>query len=108
MILTIEEIKEKIRPICEQYNVIQLFLFGSYARGEATEKSDVDFRLVSGRDMDLFKMSGLRLDLVDALGKEVDLISHISEDCKIFKKHYERDAVLIYENRRKRRVNPAA
>ena len=43
MVLTIEEIKEKIRPICEKYRVVKLFLFGSYARGEATAESDVDF-----------------------------------------------------------------
>ena len=104
MILTIDEIKKKIRPVCERYNVKKLFLFGSYARGEATEESDIDVRLISGRDIDLFKMVGLRLDLEEALGKEVDLISQISEDSKIFKKHYEKDAVLIYESERMRRA----
>ena len=54
MVLTIDEIKKRIRPVCEKYNVKELFLFGSYARGEATEDSDVDFRLISGRDIDLF------------------------------------------------------
>ena len=99
MVLTIDEIKKRIRPVCEKYNVKELFLFGSYARGEATEDSDVDFRLISGRDIDLFKMVGLRLDLEEVLEKEVDLIS---EDSKIFKRHYERDAVLIYESERTR------
>ena len=80
MVLTIDEIKKRIRPVCEKYNVKELFLFGSYARGEATEDSDVDFRLISGRDIDLFKMVGLRLDLEEVLEKEVDLISQISED----------------------------
>ena len=102
MVLTIDEIKKRIRPVCEKYNVKELFLFGSYARGEATEDSDVDFRLVSGRDIDLFKMVGLRLDLEEVLEKEVDLISKISEDSKIFKRHYEREAVLIYERERTR------
>ena len=102
MVLTIDEIKKRIRPVCEKYNVKELFLFGSYARGEATEDSDVDFRLISGRDIDLFKMVGLRLDLEEVLEKEVDLISKISEDSKIFKRHYERAAVLIYESERTR------
>ncbi|MEX5285283.1 nucleotidyltransferase domain-containing protein [Selenomonas sputigena] len=105
MILTRAEIEEKIRPICEKYGVKKLFLFGSYARGDATEKSDVDFRLISGRDLDLFKMIGLRMDLEEALGKEVDLISQISKDSEIFKKYYERDAMLLYEAKRKRRTN---
>ena len=105
MILTRAEIEEKIRPICEKYGVKKLFLFGSYARGDATEKSDVDFRLISGRDLDLFKMIGLRMVLEEALGKEVDLISQISKDSEIFKKYYERDAMLLYEAKRKRRTN---
>ena len=42
MILTIDEIRVKIRPICEKYKVKKLCLFGSYARGEAREDSDVD------------------------------------------------------------------
>lgn len=40
--LTIEEIKRAVTPICERYGVERLSLFGSYARGEADEKSDVD------------------------------------------------------------------
>ena len=34
-ILTIKQIKERIRPIIEKYNVEDVYLFGSYSRGEA-------------------------------------------------------------------------
>ena len=40
--LTITEIKEAVTPICERYGVDKMCLFGSYARGEADDKSDVD------------------------------------------------------------------
>ena len=43
--LTIAEIKEKIVPLCKKYNVHRAYLFGSYARGNANEKSDVDIRV---------------------------------------------------------------
>ena len=46
--LTIEEIRDKITPICQKYGVKSAYLFGSYARGEATEKSDVDIRIEQG------------------------------------------------------------
>ena len=98
MILTIDEIKEKIRPICEKYQVVKLSLFGSYARGEATEESDVDFHMVAPKGMRLFKMAGFRLDLEELLHKEVDLISRLSEDCYIFKDAVERDEILLYES----------
>ena len=41
----IEEIAERVRPIAEKYNIDKVYLFGSYARGEATEESDVDLRI---------------------------------------------------------------
>ena len=40
--LTIAQIKKAVTPICERYGVKKMWLFGSYARGEADEKSDVD------------------------------------------------------------------
>ena len=43
MIYDIIQIKEKVAPICEQWQIGRLLLFGSYAKGEATEKSDIDF-----------------------------------------------------------------
>ena len=40
-VYTINEIKNKILPIAKQYGVNSMSLFGSYARGEATNDSDV-------------------------------------------------------------------
>ena len=39
--LTLEAIKDKITPVCRKYGVKRAYLFGSYARGEATAQSDV-------------------------------------------------------------------
>jgi predicted nucleotidyltransferase len=50
-------------------------LFGSYARGEATEDSDIDLHVWSGSIRGLFQLSGFMLDLQDALGKEVDVVT---------------------------------
>ncbi len=41
-IYTVEEIQKKVRPIAEKYGIDTVWLFGSYARGEANENSDVD------------------------------------------------------------------
>jgi predicted nucleotidyltransferase len=42
MIYTLAQIKDLIVPIAIKYNLKALWIFGSYARGEATEESDVD------------------------------------------------------------------
>ncbi|GFH42359.1 hypothetical protein Hs30E_09100 [Lactococcus hodotermopsidis] len=41
-VLTIDEIKAKVAPIAEKYKISKIWLFGSYARGEADENSDID------------------------------------------------------------------
>ena len=45
MVYTIDEIKAKIIPIAKQYNLSNVYLFGSYARGEEDENSDIDIAL---------------------------------------------------------------
>ena len=38
MIYTIDEISSRIRPVAEKYHLKAVYLFGSYARGEARDK----------------------------------------------------------------------
>ncbi|MGX9845510.1 nucleotidyltransferase family protein, partial [Streptococcus iniae] len=45
MVYTMEEIKEKIQPIAEKYEIPAIYLFGSYARNEADEDSDIDLAI---------------------------------------------------------------
>ena len=40
--ITIEEIKKRVVPILKNYPVDKAILFGSYAKGEADNKSDID------------------------------------------------------------------
>ena len=42
MIYSIQEIQQRIAPIAKQYGLKAVFLFGSYARGEARQDSDID------------------------------------------------------------------
>ena len=96
-VYSIEQIKEHITPIAKNYGVKRVMLFGSYARGEATEDSDIDLHVYCGNIRGLFELSGFRLDLIDALGKNVDLVTHGG----MRRKFYERirnDEVLLYGN----------
>ena len=57
--------------------VLKAWLFGSFARGEETEDSDVDILFVpdrSGKPFTLFTMGGMYMDLRELLGREVDLV----------------------------------
>ena len=93
--LTIEEIKAAVTPICERYGVEKMWLFGSYARGEADEKSDVDLIHVGGKFRG-FEYGGFYADIRDALGVEIDLLSKNYTRPK-FLNAISKDEVLLYE-----------
>jgi len=67
-----QQIGDLLRPIFDEYHVNRAVLFGSYAKGCATETSDVDILVDSG----LIGLSffGLLEDVVTKLNKSVDLI----------------------------------
>ena len=77
MIYTIEEIKKRIEPVAKQYRLNAVYIFGSYARNEATETSDVDILVDRAGSIvkDGFDMGGLYEDLSSYLGKEIGLIT---------------------------------
>lgn len=71
--MSIDEIKAKILPILKKYSVSRAGIFGSVARGEITEKSDVDILVEIESRISLLDFVGLKLELEEALGKKVDL-----------------------------------
>lgn len=75
-ILTINEIKKKIIPVCKKYDIPEVYLFGSYASGNATKKSDID--LVIGETekiYSLFDMVDATENFENALNKKVIIIT---------------------------------
>lgn len=73
-IYTINEIADKVRPIAEAYDIDNIYLFGSYARGEATEESDIDLYVEFSKPLGLRYCSFVS-DIENSLGKCVDIIT---------------------------------
>lgn len=71
----IEEIAERVRPIAERYGISRVYLFGSYARGEATKESDVDLLVDAKNIRGVFEFNALYSDLEDVLHKRIDLVT---------------------------------
>ena len=71
--LSINEIKSYITPVVEKYPVEKVILFGSYARGDASETSDVDLIIDSGGHLYNRKIFALSGDLLDVLPVRVDV-----------------------------------
>lgn len=77
MIYTIEEIQQIVVPIAKKHNIKAMFIFGSYARGTATENSDIDLIIdTEGTAIDtLFKLGSLYEEFAEALNKKVDIVT---------------------------------
>lgn len=73
---TLEEIKKKALPILKETGVTRSSLFGSYVRGEQTDKSDIDILVEYPKGTTLFDVVDLQDKLEKALGKKVDLVSY--------------------------------
>jgi predicted nucleotidyltransferase len=92
---TVTEIKDKISKTAQQYGIQKAYLFGSYARGEAELKSDIDICIEKGKIRTLFELSGFCQDLEETLGNKVDVVTTIGLSDS-FKERIKEDMILIY------------
>ncbi len=85
-IYTIDKIKDIVKPIAKKYNVQSIYLFGSYARGDANENSDLDFLVFGGDKFKLTNIFALAEDLRMAFQRQVDVfeISEINIDSDFY------------------------
>ena len=94
-VLTIKQIKTRILPVMAKHNIHEIFLFGSYARGEANNKSDVDIYCESGDIKTLIDQGFFEDELEEALGKEVDIVFIKSQMDDYFKQQMEEDLIKL-------------
>ncbi len=71
----LREKREDILRIAAQYGASNVRVFGSVARGEADEQSDIDLLVDLEPGRSLFDLGGLLMDLQDLLGWHVDVFS---------------------------------
>lgn len=85
-VFTIEDIEKLVKPIAEKYKVKEIYLFGSYARGEADEYSDLDFLVFGGENFKRTMIFSLAEDLREVLKKDVDVfeISEINKESNFY------------------------
>ena len=67
--------RDAIIGLAHRYGAHDVRIFGSLARGDATETSDVDLLVRFDPDRSLFDHGGLLMDLRDLLGCKVDVVS---------------------------------
>jgi len=95
-IYTIPQLKDTLAPVFDAYGIRKAVLFGSYGKGTATEKSDIDLLVDSG--LRGLHFVGFLDDVKRAVGKEVDLfdVTHI-EAGSLIAREIQQTGVTVYE-----------
>jgi len=71
----IEKIRRAVEKVAKEYNIKRVELFGSYANGTQTRKSDIDLLVdFDNPTMSLFGVFRIQRAFEEALGKKVDLV----------------------------------
>lgn len=94
-IYTIKEIKTIIKPILNKYGINEIYLFGSYARGEAKESSDIDIYCNKGNIKTFIDQGLLEDELEKALNKKVDIVFDSSYIDDYFKMQIMEDMIKL-------------
>ena len=92
-----KQIQQAIANYFVTQPVLKAWLFGSYARGEQRENSDVDILVVLDKSQPIgLSFFGMLNDLEELLGKNVDLVTEGSL-LPFAQESAEHDKILIYE-----------
>ncbi len=92
---SIEELKEVIAPIAEKYHLSKVYLFGSFARGDYNELSDIDLRIEKGELKGMFALCGFYTEVEEALQIKVDVLTTGSLEGNFLRK-IAKDEVVLY------------
>jgi predicted nucleotidyltransferase len=106
MIYSLEQIRNLLVPIAIKYNLKGLWIFGSYARGEATDQSDIDIIIdyTESNIHDFFDFAAIGNDFEEVTNKSVDLIStetlysqKMKQDDPKFVDKVSQEKVIVYD-----------
>ncbi len=73
---SLEEVRKRVIFVLKRHDVVHAAIFGSFARGEPGEDSDLDILVEFGSEKSLLDLVALQLELEEALRREVDVLTY--------------------------------
>ncbi len=74
----IQQIRKKILPTLQRYDVTRAAIFGSFARGQSSKRSDIDLLIEFKGEKSLLDLAGLKIALQELLKTKVDVLTYNS------------------------------
>ena len=88
---------KKLAQICKKNDVSKMYVFGSAARGEATQTSDIDLLVEFSKQKSLLKVVSLERELEEGLGTKIDLLTEAAIS-PYLRDYIKKDLRLIYSS----------
>ncbi|WP_456479171.1 nucleotidyltransferase family protein [Nautilia sp.] len=86
---------KSLKPVLkEKFGIEEFAVFGSVARGDDTENSDIDIVIIKAKKKNYFDLLEVKYFLRDCLHKEID-IGYYDAIRPIFKKHINKDLINV-------------
>ncbi len=98
MTKSLSKIKNKIIPILKQNDIAKASIFGSYARGQANSKSDVDMMIEYKKKKSLLDLIGLEQELEEKIGIKFDITTYKAINYLIRDQVYKDQVVILNKN----------
>ena len=96
-IYRLDEISRMVAPVAADFGIRKMSVFGSYARGDESENSDIDFHVIDrGALRGLIQLAAFELALEEQFNRKVDVITSGSLFHDV-KQNIEREEYVIYE-----------
>ena len=94
---SIEDIRNAVVQTVSRYDIEEVYLYGSYARGDQTEESDVDLRFLCGATMSFSQLLDIQEELERELGTGLDIATAPPEQMRAsFYNRIKDEEVLLY------------
>jgi predicted nucleotidyltransferase len=91
------EVTNIIISILQEYNPVKIGIFGSYARNENRQSSDIDILVKFKSTLSLLQLVHVERMISQKLGIKVDLVTEGAIKNKIVKENIEKDLQIIYQ-----------
>jgi len=74
MMLSLNEVKKRLIPILARHRIQKASIFGSLARGESSESSDIDILVEMDDNASLLDFVEIKFEIEEKLGQNIDLV----------------------------------
>ncbi len=92
-----EQLHKIIISYLQEYKPERISLFGSFARGDSTEESDIDILIRLQETCSLFQLVRIEIDLSELIGRKVDLVTEGAIKNERIRKSIQQDLQVIFE-----------